>query len=86
MDTTHLIFIQNLRNLFPLLFDAQQRITLEDLSESKSALEDKSTDLSHSVNSMHTATHENTNVAVHEVRNTERDNTRKYVVREAVFN
>uniref|UniRef100_A0AAQ4Q1R0 Guanylate cyclase n=1 Tax=Gasterosteus aculeatus aculeatus TaxID=481459 RepID=A0AAQ4Q1R0_GASAC len=30
------------------------------------ALEDKSTDLSHSVNSMHTATHENTNVAVHE--------------------
>lgn len=43
-----------------------QKITLEDLSESKSALEEKSADRSHSVNSMQTATHETTNVAVYE--------------------
>ena len=48
-----------------------QKITLEDLSESKSAIEDKSTrsnDRSHSVNSIRTTTHETTNVAVYEVR------------------
>lgn len=49
------------------LFYVQQKITLEDLSESKSTLEDKSADRSHSVNSMQTATHETTNVAVYEV-------------------
>lgn len=54
------------------MFDVPQKITLEDLSESKSALEDKSADRSHSVNSMQTATHETTNVAVYEVSNTER--------------
>ena len=53
------------------MFDVPQKITLEDLSESKSALEDKSADRSHSVNSMQTATHETTNVAVYEVGNTE---------------
>lgn len=45
-----------------------QKITLEDLTESKSVLEDKSADRSHSVNSMQTATHETTNIAVYEVR------------------
>ncbi|XP_051934336.1 retinal guanylyl cyclase 2 isoform X2 [Hippocampus zosterae] len=45
---------------------SKRKITLEDMSESKSGLEDKSVDLSHSVNSMHTATHETTNVAVFE--------------------
>ena len=48
-----------------------QKITLEDLSESKSAIEDKSirsNDRSHSVNSIRTITHETTNVAVYEVR------------------
>ncbi|CAJ1065830.1 LOW QUALITY PROTEIN: retinal guanylyl cyclase 2 [Xyrichtys novacula] len=45
---------------------SKKKITLEDLSESKSALEDKSADHSHSVNSMQTATHETTNVAVYE--------------------
>lgn len=44
-----------------------QKITLEDLSESKSALDEKSADPSHSMNSMQTATHENSNVAVYEV-------------------
>ncbi|PWA20237.1 hypothetical protein CCH79_00003603, partial [Gambusia affinis] len=42
------------------------KITLEDLSESRSALDEKSADPSHSVNSMQTATHENSNVAVYE--------------------
>ncbi|XP_077350432.1 retinal guanylyl cyclase 2 isoform X2 [Festucalex cinctus] len=45
---------------------SKRKITLEDMSESKSALEEKSADRSHSVNSMHTATHETTNVAVFE--------------------
>lgn len=49
------------------VFDFPQKITLEDLTESKSVLEDKSADRSHSVNSMQTATHETTNVAVYEV-------------------
>lgn len=49
------------------LFDVSQKITLEDLSESKSVLDEKSADPSHSVNSMQTATHETTNVAVYEV-------------------
>lgn len=44
-----------------------QKITLEDLSESKSGLEEKSADRSHSVNSMQTTSHETTNVAVYEV-------------------
>lgn len=52
------------------MFDVPQKITLEDLSESKSALEEKSADRSHSVNSMQTATHETTNVAVYEVGDT----------------
>ncbi|XP_061537239.1 retinal guanylyl cyclase 2 isoform X2 [Phycodurus eques] len=45
---------------------SNKKITLEDMSESKSALEEKSADRSHSVNSMHTATHETTNVAIFE--------------------
>lgn len=55
------------------MFCVPQKITLEDLSESKSALEEKSGDRSHSVNtvnSMQTATHETTNVAVYEVGHT----------------
>lgn len=47
--------------------DGPKKITLEDLSESKSGLEEKSTDRPHSVNSMQTASHETTNVAVYEV-------------------
>lgn len=50
-----------------LMFAVPQKITLEDLNESKSALEEKSADRSHSVNSMRAATHETTNVAVYEV-------------------
>ncbi|XP_077468104.1 retinal guanylyl cyclase 2 isoform X1 [Stigmatopora argus] len=45
---------------------SKRKITLEDMSESKSALEEKSADRSHSVNSIHTATHETTNVAIFE--------------------
>lgn len=45
---------------------SKKKITLEDLSESKSVLEDKSGDRPHSANSMQTATHETTNVAVYE--------------------
>lgn len=45
-----------------------QKITLEDLSDSKSYIEEKSIgERSRSVNSMATATHENSNVAVYEV-------------------
>lgn len=55
-----------------VVFDVPQKITLEDLSESKSALEEKSADRSHSVHSMQTATHETTNVAVYEVSDAER--------------
>lgn len=50
-----------------MVFDVMQKITLEDLSGSRSALEEKSADPSHSVNSMQTETHETTNVAVYEV-------------------
>ena len=52
---------------------ASQKITLEDLSESKSAMDEKSTrsiDPSHSVNSLQTETHESTNVAIYEVGKT----------------
>ncbi|KAL6116406.1 uncharacterized protein ACO6RY_01031 [Pungitius sinensis] len=59
-----LLTLEDLTFINPQL--SRKRITLDDLSESKSAVEDKSTDLSHSINSMHTVTHETTNVAVHE--------------------
>ncbi|XP_057695511.1 retinal guanylyl cyclase 2 [Corythoichthys intestinalis] len=45
---------------------SKRKITLEDMSESKSALEEKSADHSHSLNSTQTATHETTNVAIFE--------------------
>ncbi|XP_029700284.1 retinal guanylyl cyclase 2 isoform X2 [Takifugu rubripes] len=45
---------------------SKKKITLEDLSESKSGLEEKSADRSHSVNSMQTTSHDTTNVAVYE--------------------
>ncbi|XP_013875392.1 retinal guanylyl cyclase 2 [Austrofundulus limnaeus] len=45
---------------------SKKKITLEDLSGSRSALEEKSADHSHSVNSMQAATFENSNVAVYE--------------------
>ncbi|XP_028320283.1 retinal guanylyl cyclase 2 [Gouania willdenowi] len=59
-----LLTLEDLTFINPQL--SKKRITLEDLSESKSALEDKSGDISHSVNSIHAATHETTNVAVYE--------------------
>ncbi|XP_074535712.1 retinal guanylyl cyclase 2 [Halichoeres trimaculatus] len=59
-----LLGLEDLTFINPQL--SKKKITLEDLSESKSALEDKSVDNSHSVNSMQTATHETTNVAVFE--------------------
>uniref|UniRef100_A0AAQ5YMU2 Guanylate cyclase n=1 Tax=Amphiprion ocellaris TaxID=80972 RepID=A0AAQ5YMU2_AMPOC len=59
-----LLNLEDLTFINPQL--SKKKITLEDLSESKSALEDKSVDRSHSVNSMQTATHETTNVAVYE--------------------
>ncbi|XP_017275468.1 retinal guanylyl cyclase 2 [Kryptolebias marmoratus] len=45
---------------------SKKKITLEDLSGSRSILDDKSADHSHSVNSVQTATYENSNVAVYE--------------------
>ncbi|KAM7413469.1 hypothetical protein PAMA_020725 [Pampus argenteus] len=57
-----LLTLEDLTFINPQL--SKKKITLEDLSESKSALE--SADPSHSVNSMQTATHETTNVAVYE--------------------
>jgi len=54
------------------MFDVLQKITLDDLTESMSALDEKSADPSHSVNSMQTATQDNSSVAVYEVSNAER--------------
>ncbi|KAK1899961.1 Retinal guanylyl cyclase 2 [Dissostichus eleginoides] len=45
---------------------SNKKLNLEDLGDSKSAIEEKSGDRSHSVNSLQTATHETTNVAVYE--------------------
>ncbi|XP_026232423.1 retinal guanylyl cyclase 2 [Anabas testudineus] len=59
-----LLTLEDLTFINPQL--SKKKITLEDLSESKSVLDEKSADRSHSVNSMQTATHETTNVAVYE--------------------
>ncbi|XP_038123846.1 retinal guanylyl cyclase 2 isoform X1 [Cyprinodon tularosa] len=59
-----LLTLEDLTFINPQL--SKKKITLEDLSESRSALDEKSADPSHSVNSMQTATHENSNVAVYE--------------------
>uniref|UniRef100_A0AAZ1XAS3 Guanylate cyclase n=1 Tax=Oreochromis aureus TaxID=47969 RepID=A0AAZ1XAS3_OREAU len=59
-----LLTLEDLTFINPQL--SKKKITLEDLSESRSALEEKSADPSHSVNSMQTETHETTNVAVYE--------------------
>ncbi|XP_026147785.1 retinal guanylyl cyclase 2 [Mastacembelus armatus] len=59
-----LLTLEDLTFINPQL--SKKKITLEDLSDSKSALEDKSADPSHSVNSIQAATHETTNVAVYE--------------------
>ncbi|XP_035241618.1 retinal guanylyl cyclase 2 [Anguilla anguilla] len=45
---------------------SKRQVTIEDLSDSKSALEGKSRGRSHSMNSTATATHETSNVAVYE--------------------
>lgn len=62
-----LLTLEDLTFINPQL--SKKKITLEDLSESKSALDERSTrsvDPTHSVNSMQTATHETTNVAIYE--------------------
>ncbi|XP_051963706.1 retinal guanylyl cyclase 2 [Xyrauchen texanus] len=60
-----LLTLEDLTFINPQL--SKRKITLEDLSDSKSYIEEKSTgDLSRSVNSMATATHETSNVAVFE--------------------
>ncbi|XP_061574875.1 retinal guanylyl cyclase 2 [Cololabis saira] len=59
-----LLTLEDLTFINPQL--SKKKITLEDLCESKSALEEKSADPSHSVNSMQTATQENSSVAVYE--------------------
>ncbi|XP_054650491.1 retinal guanylyl cyclase 2 isoform X3 [Dunckerocampus dactyliophorus] len=59
-----LLTLEDLTFINPQL--SKKKITLEDLSESKSALEEKSADRSHSAHSTQTATHETTNVAVFE--------------------
>uniref|UniRef100_W5JXJ2 Guanylate cyclase n=1 Tax=Astyanax mexicanus TaxID=7994 RepID=W5JXJ2_ASTMX len=58
-----LLTLEDLTFINPQL--SRQKITLEDLSDSKSLLDEKSV-RSHSVNSLATATHENSNVAVYE--------------------
>ncbi|KAK5929123.1 hypothetical protein CgunFtcFv8_010384 [Champsocephalus gunnari] len=45
---------------------SNKKLNLEDLGDSKSAIEEKTGDRSHSVNSLQTTTHETTNVAVYE--------------------
>ncbi|TRY66155.1 hypothetical protein DNTS_010872 [Danionella cerebrum] len=60
-----LLTLEDLTFINPQL--SKRKITLEDLSDSKSYIEDKSTGgRSRSVNSMATATHETSNVAVYE--------------------
>ncbi|XP_055370084.1 retinal guanylyl cyclase 2 isoform X2 [Betta splendens] len=59
-----LLTLEDLTFINPQL--SKKKITLEDLSESKSVLDEKSADPSHSMNSMQAATHETTNVAVYE--------------------
>ncbi|KAL0973346.1 hypothetical protein UPYG_G00202270 [Umbra pygmaea] len=62
-----LLTLQDLTFINPQL--SKRKITLEDLTESKSAMEETSmhsADQRHSVNSITTATHETTNVAVYE--------------------
>ncbi|XP_056329816.1 retinal guanylyl cyclase 2 isoform X2 [Danio aesculapii] len=60
-----LLTLEDLTFINPQL--SKRKITLEDLSDSKSYIEEKSTgDRSRSVNSMATATHETSNVAVYE--------------------
>ncbi|XP_070685044.1 retinal guanylyl cyclase 2 [Pempheris klunzingeri] len=59
-----LLTLEDLTFISPQL--SKKKITLEDLTDSRSALEEKSTDNSHSVNSMQTETQETTNVAVYE--------------------
>ncbi|XP_046891893.1 retinal guanylyl cyclase 2 [Hypomesus transpacificus] len=62
-----LLTLEDLTFINPQL--SKRKITLEDLSESKSAMDEKSTrsiDPSHSVNSLQTETHESTNVAIYE--------------------
>ncbi|KTG41397.1 hypothetical protein cypCar_00000822 [Cyprinus carpio] len=60
-----LLTLEDLTFINPQL--SNKKITLEDLCDSKSYIEEKSTgELSHSVNSMATATHETSNVAVYE--------------------
>ncbi|MEQ2212927.1 hypothetical protein XENOCAPTIV_006931, partial [Xenoophorus captivus] len=55
------------------------KITLEDLCESRSALDEKSVDPSNSVNSMQTATHENSNVAVYEMKDLRNENVNPFL-------
>ncbi|KAM4566178.1 retinal guanylyl cyclase 2 [Odontesthes bonariensis] len=59
-----LLTLEDLTFINPQL--SKKKITLEDLGESMSALEEKFADPSHSVNSMQTATQENSSVAVYE--------------------
>nr|XP_020456040.1 retinal guanylyl cyclase 2-like [Monopterus albus] len=59
-----LLTLDDLTFIHPQL--SKKKITLEDLNESKSALDEKSADPSHSVNSVQAATLENTSVAVYE--------------------
>uniref|UniRef100_A0A8C6L2J3 Guanylate cyclase n=1 Tax=Nothobranchius furzeri TaxID=105023 RepID=A0A8C6L2J3_NOTFU len=59
-----LLTLEDLTFINPQL--SKKKITLEDLSESRSIVDDKSADPSHSVNSMQIATHENSSVAVYE--------------------
>lgn len=70
VETTELNYVCLLTPSWCFCDDGPKKITLEDLSESKSGLEEKSADCSHSVNSMQTASHETTNVAVYEVCHT----------------
>ncbi|XP_036411748.1 LOW QUALITY PROTEIN: retinal guanylyl cyclase 2 [Colossoma macropomum] len=62
-----LLTLEDLTFINPQL--SKRKITLEELSDSKSVVDEKSTrsgDRSHSVNSLATATYENSNVAVYE--------------------
>ncbi|XP_034023864.1 retinal guanylyl cyclase 2 [Thalassophryne amazonica] len=59
-----LLTLEDLTFINPQL--SKKKITLEDLTDSRCGLDEKSTDPSHSVNSMQEATHETTNVAVFE--------------------
>ncbi|KAJ8414642.1 hypothetical protein AAFF_G00038440 [Aldrovandia affinis] len=72
-----LLTIDDLTFINPQL--SKRKITLEDLGESKSAIEEKPRGRSHSMKSTVTATHETSNVAVYEMKDLRNENVNPFL-------